>query len=169
MDQELKLLNILSENEKINQRAIAKEVGVSLGTVNSMLKNLEINDFIVISKTSNNAARYILTEEGKKYRSNKLLEYVIECSEMITKTRGNLKNALLSFVLKGTKCFYLSEGEDEFHRILTLILMEISRKYDISFQSTIPEVIPEDGLILGWKKENVYLGHNKYVHVINRI
>lgn len=169
MDQELKLLNILCDSEKINQRAIAKEVGVSLGTVNSMLKGLESNDYIVISKANNNSARYILTEEGRNYRSKKLLEYVIECSDMITKTRGNLKSALLGFVIKGTKHFYLSEGEDEFHRILTLILMEISRKYDISFQTTVPDEVLEDSIILGWKKDNLYFGHSNYVHVVNRI
>lgn len=169
MDQELKLLNIIAGNEKINQRAIAKEVGVSLGTINFMLRQMEAKEYLTITRAANNSARYILTEEGRAHRSTILFEYIVECSEMVTKARNNLRALLGGYVLQGVTNFYLSEKEDEFHRIITLILMEIARKHEISFASAVPEELPANSIILGWHNANPYKQHNKYVHVVNRI
>ncbi len=167
MDEELKLLNIILEHEKINQRAIAKEVGVSLGTVNSMLRELEEKQYLFISKMNNNSARYLLTEEGKAYRSQKLYEYIIECSEMITRARTNVKNLLISLASQGIRSFYLSEKEDELYRIVVLVLMELCRKFPVAYHSEVPAQLPEAAVILGWKKENPYRGNSRYVALID--
>lgn len=169
MDVELKLLNIIMENEKLNQRAIAKEVGVSLGTINSMLKSLEEKQYLMISKASNNSARYLLTEEGRAFRSQKLYAYIVECSEMITRVRISIKSLLLALCSQKISHFYLSESEDEFSRIVMLILMEISRKTAISYSSEIPERLPDNSVILGWKSDNPYRKLKSYVHIINKI
>lgn len=167
MDEELKLLNMILENEKINQRAIAKEVGVSLGTINSMLRELEAKQYLLISRATHNSARYLLTEEGKAYRSRKLYQYIEECSECITKVRTGIRNSLLSLISQGVVRFYLSETEDEFYRIVMLILMELSRKSAIVYDIKIPENIPENSVILGWHQENPYHYHKQYFHLIN--
>ena len=166
MDEELKLLNIITGQEKINQRAIAKEIGVSLGTVNSMLRVLEDRQYLLISKTANNSARYVLTEDGKNYRSQKLYQYIEECSEMVTKVRVNLKNLLLALVSQGVKDFYISEKEDELYRIVMLLLIEISHKFSVAYHLAVPAEITDGGAILGWRKENSYQTHPRYVAVI---
>ena len=167
MDEELKLLNIITGQEKINQRAIAKEIGVSLGTVNAMLRTLENRQYLLVSKMANNSARYLLTEDGKHYRSQKLYQYIEECSEMVTKVRVNLKNLLLALVSQGVKDFYISEKEDELYRIVMLLLIEISHKFPVAYHLTVPAEISENCAILGWKGENSYQTHPKYVAVIS--
>ena len=167
MDEELKLLNIIAGHEKINQRAIAREVGVSLGTINSMLRALEERQYLLISKTANNSARYLLTEDGKNYRSQKLYQYIEECSEMVTRVRTNLKNLLLALVSQGVKDFYLSEKEDELYRIVMLLLIEISHKFPVAYHLTVPAEILESAAILGWKEGNGYQTHPQYVAVID--
>lgn len=169
MDVELKLLNTIIENEKINQRAIAKEVGVSLGTINSMLRHLEGQDYVLISKSGHNSARYLLTEEGKAYRSEKLYDYIIECSELISQVRANLKGIFSSLIGQGVENFYMSEREDEFYRIVVLILMEISRKASISYYLKVAEEVRQDGIILGWQANNPYRHHHRYLHLIHKI
>ena len=121
---------------------------------------------MLISKTANNSARYLLTEDGKNYRSQKLYEYIEECSEMVTKVRTNLKNLLLALVSQGIKDFYISEKEDEVYRIVMLLLIEISHKFPVAYHLTVPEEIADSGAILGWKETNGYQRHAKYVAVI---
>lgn len=65
MDQKYIAIKILSEKSNINQRQLAKEVGVSLGKINSIIKDSVENDLIKrISNGQENS--YIITEKGNR-------------------------------------------------------------------------------------------------------
>lgn len=63
MDKIYKLLHLIQNGEEINQRELAGKTGLSVGTVNSLLKNMEKENYIKITKT-NNKKSYSLTDTG---------------------------------------------------------------------------------------------------------
>lgn len=79
-DKEIKILELLNANNNLSQRDISSSTGLSLGTVNSKLKNLIEKEYLAYDKT-NNKTLYTLTklgfkliEEELKISKNKKLE-----------------------------------------------------------------------------------------------
>ena len=65
LDPEFKILKTLNEYSNISQRKMSKEVGVSLGKVNSIIKKLSTEGFI--NKIDNkNSIEYKVTSKGIK-------------------------------------------------------------------------------------------------------
>ena len=84
-----KLLKILEKNPDMTQRELAKELGISLGSVNYCLKALIHKGFIKLSNFNENPNKlgylYLLTPMGitektfltAKFLKRKLQEYVV--------------------------------------------------------------------------------------------
>jgi len=78
---QLKLLQQLESNKKISQRNLSSAVGVSLGSVNFMLKALKEKGLIKLENFSNNPNKlqylYLLTPQGVLEKA-KLTYYLLE-------------------------------------------------------------------------------------------
>ena len=77
-DRALKLLRIIEATEEISQRELAKQVKVSLGTANHVIREL-IGDGIlesveVTTSKGKRGATYHLTEYGQKQRGTLVLQ-----------------------------------------------------------------------------------------------
>ncbi|GAA0179295.1 winged helix-turn-helix transcriptional regulator [Clostridium sediminicola] len=70
-DKEIKILELLNANNNLSQRDISSSTGLSLGTVNSKLKNLIEKEYLSYDKT-NNKTLYTLTKLGFKLIEEKL-------------------------------------------------------------------------------------------------
>lgn len=66
------ILLLINNNEKVTQRMLADESGISLGAVNSIVKNLEEENYIV--KAPNSKSDYSLTKQGMKVLENFIVE-----------------------------------------------------------------------------------------------
>ena len=62
-EKEFKILEILNKNSSLSQREIAASVEVSVGTVNSIIKQLVEKDYISIKKVAN-SQNYLVSEKG---------------------------------------------------------------------------------------------------------
>ena len=78
---QLKLLQLLESNKKISQRNLSSAVGVSLGSVNFMLKALKEKGLIKLENFSTNPNKlqylYLLTPQGVLEKA-KLTYYLLE-------------------------------------------------------------------------------------------
>ena len=66
------ILLLINNNEKVTQRMLADESGISLGAVNSIVKNLEEENYIV--KAPNSKSDYSLTRQGMEVLENFIVE-----------------------------------------------------------------------------------------------
>ena len=73
MDEKYIVIKILSEKPSINQRQLAKEIGVSLGKANSLIKDA-IDNGLIERISEGNDNRYVITEKGNEELINELKE-----------------------------------------------------------------------------------------------
>ena len=83
MEQEeltIKLLNVIHRNPKISQREIAKQLGISIGKTNYVIKALIekgiIKTYRFLNSKNKWAYKYILTPEGIKEKTRITKEFV---------------------------------------------------------------------------------------------
>ena len=66
MEAEYKVLSHLQENETTTQRHISARTGLSLGSVNLLLKKMVRKGLVKIERLNKRTVRYILTPQGIK-------------------------------------------------------------------------------------------------------
>lgn len=64
MDKEYLILKSINEGEKTTQRSIASGTGISLGTVNMLLKQMTKKGLVKVERLNSKTLRYILTPRG---------------------------------------------------------------------------------------------------------
>ncbi|WML41239.1 winged helix-turn-helix transcriptional regulator [Neobacillus sp. OS1-2] len=69
LEREFKILGILNKNSSFSQREIASQANVSVGTINSIIKQLVKDGFISVKKTAN-TQHYLVSEKGVLFLEN---------------------------------------------------------------------------------------------------
>lgn len=103
LSQYIKILKIINEEDKINQRSISKMLGISLGETNSLLKGLINKDYISKVKLDKRKVKYELTESAFK-----LLEDYLHR-------------------VKSTKLYF---SKEKIHKIKEAVILGVGNKYD---------------------------------------
>lgn len=83
MEKELLLLRKLYVNPELTQRDMAKATGISLGSVNALLKELIKNGVISVQKITRKTMVYKLTPLGLKQKSKLMYVYISEAYAFI--------------------------------------------------------------------------------------
>lgn len=153
MDRELELLLLISENEQISQRQLAKSLDISLGTVNGLISQMIKSNLLKVEQAHPKQSRYFLTDLGFKEKAKKQYMQICNSYNTIAKAKAHIKNIVESKVKQNIKVFYILGEEDEVYKLVKMALIELKRDYtleymhisDISFIDNI-----EDGCILYW-------------------
>ena len=92
---ELEILRNLEENPNLTQRQMAKEIGMSLGKTNYLIKALLNKGLLMINnfKTSDNKLRYlyILTPKGLEVRRKLTVLFLQRKSEEFDKLKKEME------------------------------------------------------------------------------
>lgn len=64
MNKNIEVLEILNKDSNLSQREISKRAGISVGKVNSILKNLENEGYLEYNQAKNKKYSYIITEKA---------------------------------------------------------------------------------------------------------
>ena len=79
-NQNIELLILKNIDKTTSQKSIAQEIGYSAGKVNYILKALIEKSMVKVENFMNNKNKkqykYLLTEDGIKYKINKLKKYL---------------------------------------------------------------------------------------------
>ena len=84
MEKEHQILSYLQSAEAINQRQIANGTGLSLGSVNILLKKLVKKGLVKIERLNARSLRYILTPHGLAEKSKLTYRYIKHSYAQIT-------------------------------------------------------------------------------------
>jgi len=155
MEHEYKVLSHLQENEITTQRKISKRTGLSLGTVNLLLKKMGRQGLIKIEKLNPRTVRYILTPKGLEEKSRLAYRYLRNSYRQILKI-----NRLLDYLLAEWKAeidgaaVILYGPADEIREILTWHLSHNHVSYELFNEtSSTEQLAPADQLLLVWREE----------------
>jgi len=145
------ILNILNSKDSPSQREIAKEAGISLGLVNTLLKKCAKKGLIKIERLNSRNIKYILTPAGIKEKTKKTITYVKKSYQAIKEIEAEVLK-LASRAEREDKNLYLysDEQDDEILDLVSLVL----RENDLDF-----EVITEEEELARLKEEETMLLH----------
>ena len=111
---ELSILNLIEQNESATQREIAEQVGVSLGTVNILLKRMIRTGWVKVERLQANSLKYFLTPSGIANKVERTYGYVVRTYREINRLRARIvtvTNAVAKVNHAEHICF-LGEGDE---------------------------------------------------------
>ncbi|MEW6286915.1 MAG: winged helix-turn-helix transcriptional regulator [Chloroflexota bacterium] len=91
---ELTLLEQIENNPDVNQSALARQLGVAVGTVNWHLKRLIAKGYVKAMRAERKKLRYLITPEGIALRARLAVDYVERSLSLYRKTRQRVKEHL---------------------------------------------------------------------------
>ncbi len=133
MNKELGLLNLISSNNELSQRELARQMDVSLGTVNNMIQTFEGENIISVRKLSPRKVYYSLTSKGRAYMNNLYVNHISTCFDTIASVRKTVKENILSLLDEGKTRFFVQGETDELLRLAKMVFFEINRKQSIEY------------------------------------
>ena len=157
MEKELLLLRKLHTNPELTQRDMAKAIGISLGSVNLLIKELVDRGILNVDKLTQKTRIYNLTSQGLKKKAESTYRYVVEAYAFIKAFSSRIYE-ILETVDKG-KYIILFGEKDEIYEFVETKLSE--KGTDYKFVCNIKELQEfsqvRELLVLVWHPEKIYL------------
>jgi DNA-binding MarR family transcriptional regulator len=102
-----KIMSKISENEKITQRELSKELNLSVSTVNILMKKMITEGLIKMNQVSSRQVLYMLTPTGISEKALKTVSYLKGHYKAISENKEKIKQLLIELDLKGNDIFIL--------------------------------------------------------------
>ena len=142
---ELKILNLLTNNEDVTQRVIAKELGISLAMVNFYLEKYEEEGLLTIKRDSTKSLTYILTRLRHERRKLLNMEFLEASLDVYNDAKQECINFIKKIVDAGfKKLLFYGAGE-----VCELFLYVINNVNEIDLE--VLAVIDDDEIKIGKK------------------
>jgi len=166
MSIELEILKNVDNENRITQRELAKRTGLSLGSVNVLLKRLIHKGLIKIEHINSKTIKYILTPKGMLEKARLTYHYIVSSynyisgiEQKIEKIIGN-KNNSVKVILYGIN--------DELYDIITAKLKSMNEPYEfVQRNSNINKFTEGDYIIITWHPEDIDDGQKNGLNTVN--
>lgn len=131
MENELQVLNNIEKNINATQRDIARSTGMSLGSVNILIKRLVKKGLLKMERLNPRIIRYILTPQGMKEKAEATYDYVVASYRFINGINSRLDGLIAAHGLQNNGKVMLFGSRDEICAIITNKFNERSIGYDL--------------------------------------
>jgi DNA-binding MarR family transcriptional regulator len=109
---ELALLEHIESNPDVTQASLATQLGVAVGTVNWLLKQLIEKGYVKIKRAERKKLRYIITPEGIALRTLLTVDYIEQQFLLYRNTRQRVREHLEKIKAAGYKEVSIRGGGD---------------------------------------------------------
>lgn len=151
---EHKLLSYLHSHEMTSQRKIASGTGLSLATVNILLKRMIKRGLIKIEQLDRRSLRYMLTPKGLAEKSRLTYDYVVYSYRLINRLISIVQSCVAEErVGTGAKDVILLGRDDYIHELLAQALAQENVPYSYCEHIENLPALLERQLILTWDSE----------------
>jgi len=176
-EEEFRLIREVRNNKNLTQRKISQKTGISLATVNLILKRLTKKGYIKVRRLNRKNLQYFLTPEGFTELSKRSYHYLLRTINSVKKMKAEVQHLVLQEYLKGNTQFIIL-GDNELADIIELSLKNLdksnlkyrraSRLEDINSDKVVV-LLAQTELDSGLRTSD--LGHrtNKYIDVLATI
>jgi DNA-binding MarR family transcriptional regulator len=100
---DLTILSAIADNDRLTQRHLARELGVTVSLANLYVKRLALKGFIRVINIRANRLRYLLTPKGIAEKSRLTCSYMCRTFERYREARQSLQAALHPLTEDGHK------------------------------------------------------------------
>lgn len=128
MENEYQILKHIEKNQETSQRQIASRTGLSVGTVNLLLKKMVRKGLVKIEKLNAKTLRYIITPQGIAEKTRLVYMYLKVSYQRILRIHQTLEQIVEKY--QCTKIVFLGE-QDEILEMLKISAKNIGIEYEI--------------------------------------
>ena len=153
---ELNILNYIEQSSDTTQRELSEQVGVSLGTINLLLKKMVKKGLIKIERLQPNSIKYFLTPSGIANKIERTYGYVVRTYREIDKLRKRIVavTKLLSERYSSNTVVFFGQSDEMYEIIGAMIRSE-------AFSMQVVMCNNLDELVAGFDKENLVIVWNE--------
>lgn len=137
-DKEYILLSEIEDRQDISQRELAQVSGISLGTVNLLLKKMIKRGLVKMETIPANRVVYMLTPAGMAEKARKTVSYVKIYYRVINKTKQRIKLLLIQ-LHQQYDVIYIRRSNDELDTIIETAIHEYHDKNSMKIICMIDE------------------------------
>jgi|LSQX01.1.fsa_nt_gb DNA-binding Lrp family transcriptional regulator len=123
MEDEGRILNIISKNSEISQRQLSKSTNISLGQINYIIHSLVKKGLIKMEKISPRKLRYVLTPKGIVRNTKRTHYYIKNAVKHVLTLKGELALIVKKYSPEGYN-IYIDNEQDEISEIFKPLLRE---------------------------------------------
>lgn len=169
-EREFELVNIVGAQLAANQRDLSRQMKMSLGMTNMLLRRLITKGYIRITQLNQKKVQYILTPKGFTEKMRKSVKYTLKTIDSIGLVRRSLAVILQSAYGSGTRKFYILGGSD----LAGLIEITVDEQFGAGVELVRVEALDtsmHDGIVLICR-EDVFVegfGSLRMVNVIEEL
>jgi len=111
-EREFELINILGQKLGSNQRDLARQMNLSLGMVNMLIRRLITKGYIRIEQLNQRKVQYILTSKGFSEKSQKSVKYTLNTINSLGLIKDRVKEIIQALYDNGQRAFYIFAEND---------------------------------------------------------
>ncbi len=166
MSNELEILKNVEEKNTITQRELAKRTGLSLGSVNVLLKRLIHKGFVKIEHINAKTLKYILTPKGLMEKSRLTYKYIVISYNYISGIEQKIEN-IVEIENKSKELILFGE-KDELYEIIAskLKIMDKSFRF-INDIDKLKQYNNDEYVILTWNPDYIEREKEEGINAIN--
>lgn len=165
MTNELEILRSVDEENRITQRELAKRTGLSLGSVNVLIKRLIHKGLLKIEHVNARTIRYILTPKGLMEKARLTYLYIVQSYNYISNIEQKIEKIVNN---NGSKKLILYGIRDELYDIISAKLKSMNEEFEyIERNADIGRFSESEYIIVAWHPEDIENGLNKGLKIIN--
>jgi predicted transcriptional regulator len=122
-EHEFELVNIIGGQLAANQRDLSRQINLSLGMTNMVIRRLVTKGYIRIKQLNRRKVEYILTPKGFAEKMRKSVKYTLKTIHSIGLIKNDLLNILRPLHGAGARKFYIL-GESDLVALIETVLKE---------------------------------------------
>ena len=122
-EREFELVNIVGTQLAQNQRDFSRQMDLSLGMTNMLLRRLIAKGYIRIQQLNQRKVQYILTPKGFTEKMRKSVKYTLKTINSITLIKNNLRDIVLKLYGEGAREFGIL-GVSDFALLIEMVIKE---------------------------------------------
>jgi len=159
-EREFELINIIGQKLGSNQRDLSRQLSLSLGQTNMLVRRLVAKGFIRISQLNKKKVQYLLTPKGIAEKLRKSIKYTRHTLNAIGLIKDHVRDILKDVYGQGHRHFYVYSEADLTFLIETAFREANFPDANLTILKELPQVSLDGFLLIG--KEHVDLnGFNK--------
>jgi DNA-binding MarR family transcriptional regulator len=138
-EREFELINIIGAKLGSNQRDLSRQMDLSLGQTNMLIRRLVSKGFIRISQLNKKKVKYLLTTKGLAEKMRKSVKYTLNTINSISLIKEKIKQTVVSLYNNGEREFVIL-GKSDFATLIEMVFQEMRLvDYKIIYIDQLPQ------------------------------
>lgn len=168
-EREFELVNIIGGDLGANQRDLSRQMSLSLGMTNMLVRRLVSKGFIRISQLNKRKVQYILTPKGFAEKMRKSVKYTFKTIASIGLIKERIKKIIVDLYQEEGHRLFTVLGKSDFALLIEMVFrdLEINDCKIVYIDEMVQEKIEEGVLVIC--KEDVFVDERHCSRIVDLV